>query len=429
MKKIYLILLLCCLKAFAQAPAMNVIWETPQSRINVYIVSQGFTNASMGAFDTFASGLVARFWSTPPYSTYQNLFRVTTVKVIADTETYPRALNLFPPEVDYSCYSGAYDGSESAETFYGRMDTLISNHIPGYDEHSYIIAIFNSNYYTGGGGRYTFASTYCGPGNNTLMQNVAIHEFSHSFALLGDEYQSNTAQVNPAQFPIFNDRNVTTRNVREEIPWNYLTNPPAPLITCTGDCFSSSGIGLYQGANYNQFGWYRPAPNCKMRNVLQPFCQVCRDIITERILEHLCDPNVNISEDFISKHQYMTHWRKSINDMTTTSKIGDHIHVDFTAQESVVMTPGFDARPGSVFSARIHECGDIDVRNPYRVKQNNTVYACQMHPEGKMPHASTYSSSDIKMYPNPTNGLVEIDFQNGILSDITILSMEGKVVF
>lgn len=440
MKKIILIILLFSLKVSAQV-TLETIFETPDSQINLYIVSQGFTSGSMSQFDSFtgnpnnpaSGGFLNVLFATEPYHTYQAHFRVILVRDPAAVENFPRAYNQFNPPSLCNSTLADVDGSESPETFYARMDQLVEDHIPNYDnDHSYVIAIFNNKYYTGGGGRYTFATTFC-PFYYEYMQHVLVHEFSHSFGLLGDEYFSNAASVGLDAFPIFTDRNITKATVRENVPWNYLVSPSTPIPTCnsTTSC-TETAIGTYLGANYVSTEWYRPVPNCKMRSVTQPLCPVCQGIVTEKIKEHFCKPSVTISEDFLSRHQAVIHYRKSTDYLTASSAIGNKIHVDYRAQSAIDLTPGFDSRTGSVFGANILGCWDLDVRNPYRIKQDNTVFTCHLRPgetDGPGLIVAGTRPLQLTLYPNPASGIVNISLENGILSTINIVGIDGKVVY
>lgn len=430
MKKIFLLLLLLSLKGTAQV-TLTTVYETPQSQINLYVVSQGFTSATMGEFDTFSANFLTKLWNTEPYMSNKPNFRVIIVKDVAAVNTYPRAFNQFsPPTVCSGNPVSVADGSESPETFYARMDTLVADYIPDYDEdHSYVIAIFNNLYYTGGGGRYTFATTFC-PSYYSYMHDVLIHEFSHSFGLLGDEYNSNSAGVDPNDFPIFHDRNVTTITTPDDIPWKYLIDPATPIPTCAAvsPC-TATALGLYAGANYSTTGWYRATPNCKMRTVTANFCSVCSDIITEKIKEHLCRSNVSVTENFVSRHQNMVHWRKSVDALQSTSVIANRISVDYVAQEQIELQPGFESVAGSNFEAGIGDCYDISVRNPYRIKRSNSFYGCTLRPEELEPVSGGLHSADLQLFPNPTSGLLDVYLESDHIQSITIMSIEGKVVF
>ena len=96
------------------------------------------------------------------------------------------------------------------------------------------------------------------------------------------------------------------------------------------------------------------------------------------------------------------------------------------------MTPGFDSRTGSIFLADIRGCWDLDVRNPYRIKQDNTVFTCHLRPgESDDPGliVSDTGLMQLKLHPNPASGIVNIMLENGILSAINIVAIDGRVVY
>lgn len=46
-------------------------------------------------------------------------------------------------------------------------------------------------------------------------------------------------------------------------------------------------VGAFEGAHYYHCGAYRPEFNCRMRQLGQPYCGVCRKRITETLSPHL----------------------------------------------------------------------------------------------------------------------------------------------
>lgn len=350
MKKIFLFLILFSLNVSSQV-TLETIYETPNSKINLYIVSQGYTSSTIGEFNTFVNGFLNSLWATAPYGEFQQNFRIILVRDIATTNTYPRAFNQF--STPYLCSSDptAADGAETYVTYNSRMDQLISTYIPDYNDNSYLMAIFNNNFYTGGGGKYTFVTDYSCNNSPAYMYNVLIHEFGHSFGLLGDEYGPQAGQsVGPTDFPLFHNRNITNETSFDNIPWNYLISPSTPIPTCTyNNTCSSTVTGLYESANYSNTGWYRPQNECKMLHVMQPFCLTCQNIIRETIIKHLCNSNVSISENFESRHQKIAHWRKSTDNLTSNSVVGNKINLNYLAGNSITLTNGFHSKEGSNF--------------------------------------------------------------------------------
>jgi hypothetical protein len=90
MKKIILILLFFSIKVSSQV-TLQTVYESPNSQINMYIVSQGFTTSSMNQFDSYVTNFLSFMWAQAPYNTMQSRFRVITVKVPAVTDHVPGA--------------------------------------------------------------------------------------------------------------------------------------------------------------------------------------------------------------------------------------------------------------------------------------------------------------------------------------------------
>ena len=443
---------------------VETIYETPESEINLYIVSQGFTNTCLPEFNNFVSGYLNYMWSKAPYSTMQSKFRVIKVHVPASQEHIPSAYFQFeflshqalvgaqyicnPNTTPCSADAYQYLQNECHSDFKARMDNL-KTQLPGYNSKSYILAVFNNNYYTGGGGEYCFATTYC---NSPLMHRVLLHEFSHTFGLLGDEYNStvaardsnceiildgngNQVMIGANEYPLFHDRNVTNKTNLADIPWNYLIPNNTAIPTCNAsnslpNC-QSTAVGLFEGATYETTGWFRPKRTCLMRDLNwdSVFCDVCIDLTQERINEHLCTTTNNITENFISRHQYITHWRKASTTLTSDSDIGNNISVNFVSGNSIRLTDGFKAVAGSEFKAYIGDCSIIELNSTYRIANNQTDMVIMKLAAENIKSTPTEDMDEITIYPNPnSDGFLNVmSTKNGNL-DIIITDILCKEV-
>jgi hypothetical protein len=66
--------------------------------------------------------------------------------------------------------------------------------------------------------------------------------------------------------------NVTSKTSRNNIPWAHWLEGDVALPTAESD----GRCGLYEGAFYFEKNWYRPVPNCLMRNG-QVMCPICNE--------------------------------------------------------------------------------------------------------------------------------------------------------
>lgn len=140
-----------------------------------------------------------------------------------------------------------------------------------------MILVCNSDTYGGGGIYNYYATCYMG----TKSKEVIVHEFSHSFCGLGDEYADNDSQAgmsSPTAEPY--EKNVTTL-VDFSSKWSDMIEKNTPIPTPATKDYADK-VGVFEGASYQAKGFYRPYLHCMMRD-LYPFCPVCTKAINEII--------------------------------------------------------------------------------------------------------------------------------------------------
>ncbi|MGX7667555.1 T9SS type A sorting domain-containing protein [Flavobacterium pedocola] len=422
---------------------ITTVYQGNDPSIEIFMVSQGFTTTSMSNFDNFVTTFIndmfgdpsnpTTYPGTPPFNALRDKFKVTTVKVLATVEGEPFAYfqhsGTGSPSTAYFCGGATYNPAISDISVYNdfrtRMDNLTAT-LPNYNSNSLVIAYFNNNYYTGGGGKYVFTTRFCG---SPIMRSVVKHELGHTFGVLGDEYdQTFGANVTPSSFPIFFDRNVTDKTTNNQAPWAYLINQNATCVN-TPNC----NVGMFLGANYTNSGWYRSEQTCLMRDLgtQQKFCHTCEDILRETILKYDCHATETITENFINKHQYMLHLRKSSNLLTTTSVIGPDISVKFTSQNTVLLSDGFLASTGSDFTATISDCSYIDITNNERIsnqREYSPIFPLELINFSKIENEETNSIDGLNIYPNPANDLLHITTDANGVKTVVIYDVVGKQV-
>jgi hypothetical protein len=118
--------------------------------------------------------------------------------------------------------------------------------------------------------------------------DIAAHESGHYFAGLVDEYTNAVSGYTPAEAP-----NSTAKTNVAQIRWSAWIDPSTPLPT--PNSYAHDGlIGLFEGAQYQTKGWYRPKFRCKMgapdgtEGLGIPFCEVCSEHIVKTIYLHVC---------------------------------------------------------------------------------------------------------------------------------------------
>src|SRR5205085_6703672 len=82
--------------------------------------------------------------------------------------------------------------------------------------------------------------------------------------------------------PISEKPNATMQTNRALIKWTAWILPSTPLPT-PQDPTNAAVVGLFQGAEYQSNGWYRPKLDCKMRTLGVPFCEVCSEALVKSV--------------------------------------------------------------------------------------------------------------------------------------------------
>lgn len=263
------------LRASAENACVSTILSNgpPALRVNIVFLAEGYTATQQQAFTNQANFVLNQMMNVSPYKEYKSHFNAFAIFVpSAETgsdhpaegtfrETYFSSsygtgsltrLITIPPHTWNSNYG---DGR-------GKVFALLSEFLPEYD---IPLLLVNDTEYGGSGGVPAIASV------NSFSAELALHEIGHSFAGLGDEYEDHLPGYPEIEAP-----NTTRETNRDFIKWRLWISPEAPVPT--PETFSYQDVvGLFEGAYFRPTGWYRPKFDCRMRNLAQPFCDVCRE--------------------------------------------------------------------------------------------------------------------------------------------------------
>ena len=265
------------LKAFAAAAQFYTLRTNgpTAARLNIAILAEGFTTAERSSFTNRAQNLLDQFLNVSPYKEYRNHFNAFAIFVPSEQSgsdhpdqnryrnTYFNSsygtgglvrLITIPPNEFSSNYS---EGR-------GKVFALLEQFVPEYD---IVLLLVNDSEYGGSGGVPAIASI------NASAVELALHEVSHSFAGLGDEYDS----PYPG-YPDIEEPNTTRETRRDRIKWRDWIQPSTPIPTPESAAYRSV-VGLFEGAHFHPTGWYRPKLDCRMQTLGQPFCEVCKEAI------------------------------------------------------------------------------------------------------------------------------------------------------
>lgn len=248
------------------------------TRINLVVLSEGYTAGQLGQFRTDAQALVNALLGTAPFSDYAGYFNAFAIAVAsaesgadhppavlrntyfnASFNSYgrPELLTIPPNNFDPNYANGR-----------GKVDALLQALLPEYD---LVMLLVNDPTYGGSGGPVLISSLH------SSAPDIVRHEAGHTFAGLADEYSAYDPLFTPAEKP-----NATARTNRAQIRWNVWIDSGVPLPTPPVLEYEEV-IGLFEGAQYRPTNWYRPKLNCKMRHLEAPFCEVCAEEIVRSV--------------------------------------------------------------------------------------------------------------------------------------------------
>ena len=277
MKTIFHLALGVCLSfsaARAQTSTLHVVEQngTRGTRINLVFLSEGYTSAEMGKFETDVANTVSFLFTKEPwvrYRSYCNIYRIQIASNQSGTDsTYTPRGNA--PKV----YRDTYFQSGFVTDYIDRLNTisstgaarvykLLNKHVPEYD---IPMVLVNSNTYGGSGGPIAVATT------EASSAAIMEHELGHSFVRLTDEYDTSTPGYPATEFP-----NATAKTRRSDIRWKIWIDQDTPLPTPENNFNFSDKVGLFEGANYRDKNWYRPHDDALMRSLFRPPGSVTRE--------------------------------------------------------------------------------------------------------------------------------------------------------
>lgn len=237
---------------------------SPEEKIDVAIVAEGYTAEEMSTFYADAQTAMEAILKHEPFGTYKDRFNFVAVAL----ESEDSGVSV-PGQGEWknTALKAHFD------TFY--MDRYLTtlrlknmhDKLCGIP-YEHIIILANTDTYGGGGiyNSYTLTTAH-----HPAFKPVVVHEFGHSFAGLADEY-------------FYDDQYVEYYYPGIE-PWEQNITTLADFDSKWKDMLDAGHAELLEGAGYQSKGVYRPADDCRMRtNRPDHFCPVCQRAIA-RIIE------------------------------------------------------------------------------------------------------------------------------------------------
>ena len=253
-------------KIVPEAPQHQYLMKngSPEDKIDVAIVAEGYTSSESGKFYEDARIAMDAILSHEPFGQYKDRFNFIAVAL----ESEDSGVSV-PGE-------GAWRNTALKahfNTFY--MDRYLTtlrlknmhDRLSGIP-YEHIVILANTDTYGGGGiyNSYTLTTAH-----HPAFKPVVVHEFGHSFAGLADEYY-------------YDDQYVEFYYPDSE-PWEQNITTLADFESKWKDMLDDGKAELLEGAGYQSKGVYRPAKDCRMHtNGAEGFCPVCQRALS-RVIE------------------------------------------------------------------------------------------------------------------------------------------------
>ena len=260
---------------------------SPQEKIDVAIVAEGYTKEEAEQFYKDAQVAVDAILAHEPFGKYRDRFNFVAIALESKDSgvSVPRE-GLWKDTAVGSNYDTFYSDRYLTTSCVWKMHDALCG-IP----YEHLVILANTDTYGGGGiyNSYTLTTAL-----HKDFKPVVVHEFGHSFAGLADEYYYDDQFVEyyyPDSEPW--EQNITTL-FDFESKWDdmlpKIIQIPTPVEGNVWEKIKAgtkpeSIVGVYEGAGYQSKGVYRPYPDCRMKtNAAESFWPVCQRAIA-RIIE------------------------------------------------------------------------------------------------------------------------------------------------
>jgi hypothetical protein len=298
-----------------------------EEKIDLCIIGDGYAMAERNKFIGDARRAMQYLFSTAPYSDHERAFNVRAVFVPSTSSGI-----LDPPSGIYvhSALGMSY-GFNGVERAIGTLDDSVLREAAAVAPYEFLLVITNSKRYGGAADLQRLSSVAI---DSKFARYLVLHEFSHQFAGLDDEYYSlakcsKDMKVEPWR------PNVTANASREGLKWADLLAPsievPSGWNKKQYEDFDTSfvnkyfgmrkagtpdadvnayiaksvdheiamlhaealygKVGLFEGASNEACGLYRPEADCMMFTINPDrFCKVCTRAILRAIATYSLIP-------------------------------------------------------------------------------------------------------------------------------------------
>jgi hypothetical protein len=318
----------------ADPPKAGNVWTLfesgpPAQKVDILLISEGYTAAQMPKFRADAKRLVDALFAVEPFRSRKSDFNVRGLELPSTQAGVNRphvgSFRRTPISAEYNIFD--------SERYLLTLDNRGFRDAVSSAPYEFIEILANEAQYGGGGIFNDQATTSVDTG---FAEYVFVHEFGHHFAALADEYYTSDVayETGAADLPEPWEPNITALKDPDRLKWRDLVEPGTPIPTpwdkaeyethsretqarrrallakkvpeaevdalfreqlAWDSKFLSSmkysgKVGAFEGAGYEAKGLYRPEADCIMfTRDRVGFCRVCRRAI-ERVIDLYARP-------------------------------------------------------------------------------------------------------------------------------------------
>ena len=318
----------------ADPPKAGNVWTLfesgpPAEKVDILLISEGYTAAQMPKFRADAKRLVDALFAVEPFKSRKNDFNVRGLDLPSAQPGVNRphvgSFRRTPISAEYNIFD--------SERYLLTLDNRAFRDAAASAPYEFIEILANEQQYGGGGIFNDQATTSVDTG---FAEYVFVHEFGHHFAALADEYYTSDVayETGATDLPEPWEPNITALKDPSRLKWRDLVEPGTPIPTpwdkaeyethsretqarrrallakkvpesevdalfreqlawdskFLASMKYSGKVGAFEGAGYEAKGLYRPEADCIMftRDPVG-FCRVCRRAIS-RIVDQYARP-------------------------------------------------------------------------------------------------------------------------------------------
>ncbi|HUH74704.1 MAG TPA: M64 family metallopeptidase [Chitinophagales bacterium] len=387
--------------------------------INIVIMGDGYTSTEQDKFVLDAQNLSTYLFTQEPWSNYKNYFNIFVIRVVSAESgaRHPNTAsdcNSANPKVPIS-KPNTYFGSSFDSYGIHRLIVpsnvtnivkVLSANFPKYDQ---VLILANSPYYGGSGGNYSTTTL------DKYSPEIVAHEMGHSFANLADEYYAGASYTSERP-------NMTRQKNPSLVKWK--------------NWVGHNEIGVYQyccGGNSAQ--WYKPFTRCKMEYLNNPYCEVCKEAIVEKI-HTLAKPIISytpISSDINTSDQWidfnLTELIKPIPNTLNIQWQLDGVDVLYN-KDSFQLDQNTLTNPAHTVTVIVEDTTSFTRIDNHSTKHVSTI-TWNIYKTITGTQLNSFQNNIIySIYPNPTNDIlnISVELEHKENLSIQIYTIDGKLL-